>query len=234
MIAQIKDGSIKTQAEPIEAQEQPKKALEIDYQTDEGFIAYKNSVFHDLTKEKTSIKNRYENETKNFIVVATKFQEEFNGYQDKKNRCKSMIDELKEENKKFFIRSSTKSHNEWRISELEKDLGSANYFMEKLTKENGKYLNVKIDDYKKTMADKLSTEISKHDEKAKQIANYDSLVKSYEDYKTQPITQKQEAPSESIKQGFQRALSEVRQQSKAREDAKQSVRIKNDGWSMDR
>lgn len=219
LIAKIKKEEplkVKPQLNPIEAYEQPKKAQEeqeeikdyervveskeIDFWVDKGFLAYKTKVFEDLVMDKRNINQRHENETNTFIETATKVQKEFDGYQSKKIHCESIIDQLKKENSQFFILPSTKSHNKWHISELEKELGSANYFMERLTKENGKYLNINIDEYRQVRMDKLSDDLNNHDMKSKEIAR--NIVEKYKESIANP-------PIEKKLTAFERAKAEV-------------------------
>lgn len=220
--------TIKPKETPIKVQEEPKKALEIDYREDEGFLAYKASVLHDLVMEKTRISKHYEGEINRVIATADKIQKEYDSYQDKKNMWLDRAAEYEAENKKVFLMPSTRKDNARRIEASLDRADTEDYFMRKIAKENGKYLNFDVDKYKEEMAEKLAVSLEKHEAKCKEFASYEHLVEAYKNHQANL----EQVPSESIKQGFEKALSEVRSQRSNSE--KQSNQIKNDGWSMDR
>ena len=188
----------KPQPTPIEVQEEPKKALEEpvtakpqptpievqkpDYRNDEAFLAYKTQVFHDLVMERRNIIKRSENEINRVLATAAKVQKEYDGYLDKKNMWLDRAADYEAENKKVFLMPSTRKDNARRIEASLDNADTENYFMNRVAKENGKYLNFDVDKYKAEMAEKLVASLEKHDALTEETATYDNLVKSYEEH----------------------------------------------------
>jgi len=206
----------KPQPNPIKVQEEPKNALEIDYRKDDGFLAYKASVLHDLVMEKTNISKRYENEMNQVIATVDKVQKEYDSYQDKKNMWLNRAADYEAENKKVFLMPSTRKENAGRIEACLDRADTEDYFMKKIAKENGKYLNFDVDKYKEEMAEKLAVSLAKHEVLVKETVPYDKLVKSYEEHL---IKQTQE---------------QIRQQESERKKALEVDKDFDDDWDMDR
>lgn len=182
LIAKIQEEellTVKPQSAPIEVQEEPKKP---DYRNDEGFLDYKAQFFHNLVMERRNISKRSENETNRILATAAKVQKEYDGYLNKKNMWLDRAADYEAENKKVFLMPSTRKDNARRIEASLDNADTENNFMNRVVRENGKYLNFDVDKYKAEMTEKLVANLEKHDALADKMATYDSLVKSYEEH----------------------------------------------------